>query len=345
MPDEIINTPETLGVTPRFVLQHHAISRSIHSLSATAKKLTAMAMALLPPDLSSLTAAFTFTEFCKALGYTKSGESFRLFKQAVDECVDNKIRIEMISQKPGKKVKKVRETYTWFTYSKIDEETGVCKMTFSPHLASALLEMKRVYAKINLLDIGRLQSMYAIRLFELAKSYESLAGKEGNEHDAWYVEYPITEFKQLFDLPDNAYKENMRFRQFVIERPVKEINNAGIGIEIETEGVKQGRRLHALRLNCKKAPRKTKGKRGRPKNEEAGAAQQYEFAGVETRRLLTRQEKEDEHLKELYPDEYEALYAAELSKHSMFSPESDFRKLAAEGAVLAQLREKYGVVK
>ena len=341
MLDEIINTPESLGVTPRYLLQHHAISRSIHSLSATAKKLTAMAMALLPTDLSSLTAAFTFTEFCNALGYSKSGESFRLFKAAVDECVDNKIRIEIMSSKPGKKV---RETYTWFTYSKIDEGTGICKMSFSPHLASALLEMKRVYAKINLLDIGRLQSMYAIRLFELTKSYESLAGKDGNEQGAWYVEYPVTEFRQLFDLSDDVYKETRRFRQFVIERPVKEINKAGIGLEIETEGVKQGRRLHSLRLNCKQTPRTPKAKRGRPKKEMGTPAPQLELADSSTR-LETRQEKEMEHLKELYPDEFEALYAAELSKPSMFSPESDFRKLAAEGIALAQLRSKYGIVK
>jgi hypothetical protein len=90
-----INTPETLGVTPRFVLQHNAISRSIHDLSATAKKLTAMAMALLPPDLSSLTAAFTFTEFCQAIGYDKGGESYKLFKKAVDECMENVITIEI----------------------------------------------------------------------------------------------------------------------------------------------------------------------------------------------------------------------------------------------------------
>ena len=341
MPDVIVNTPESLGVTPRYILQHNAISRSIHSLSATAKKLTAMAMALLPPDLSSLTASFTFTEFCNALGYTKSGESFRLFKAAVDECVDNKIRIEIISPKTGKKV---WESYTWFTYSRIEEETGVCKMSFSPNLASALLEIKRVYAKINLLDIGRLQSMYAIRLFELAKSYESLAGKDGNKQGAWYVEYPVTEFKQLFDLSDDVYKETRRFRQFVIERPVKEINSAGIGVEIKTEGVKQGRRLHALRLNCKQTLRTPKAKRGRPKKEGGTPAPQLELADSSAR-LETRQEKEDEHLKELYPEEFEALYAAELSKPSSIPPTNKLRKLAAEGAALAQLRSKYGIVK
>ena len=45
---ELVNTPESLGVTPRFVLQHNAISRSAHNFSATARKLTAMAMSLLP---------------------------------------------------------------------------------------------------------------------------------------------------------------------------------------------------------------------------------------------------------------------------------------------------------
>ena len=340
MSDEIINSPESLGVTPRYILQHHAISRSIHSLSATAKKLTAMAMALLPPDLSSLTAAFTFTEFCNALGYTKSGKSFKLFKDAVKECFENKISIEMLSPKNGKRI---WQGYTWFTFSEIDEETGICTMIFSPHLASALLEMKRVYARINLPDIGRLQSMYAIRLFELAKSYESLAGKDGNEQGAWYVEYPVTEFKQLFDLSDDVYKETRRFRQFVIERPVKEINNAGIGVEIKTEGVKQGRRLHALRLNCKQTPRTPKAKRGKPKKE--GSSDTPAFTNTAADRLQTRYEKEDEHLKELYSEEFEALYAAELGRPSMFSSESEFRKLAAEGAALAKLRTKYGIVK
>jgi hypothetical protein len=32
------NTPETLGVTPRFVLQHNAISRSIHNLKNSPKR-------------------------------------------------------------------------------------------------------------------------------------------------------------------------------------------------------------------------------------------------------------------------------------------------------------------
>ena len=342
MHNEVINTPETLGVTPRFVLQHNAISRSIHNLSATAKKLTAMAMALLPPDLSSLTAAFTFTDFCKALGYEKGGESFKIFKDAINECLNSKIHIVTESSKSGKTV---REGLPWFAYSRIDEGTGVCTMIFSPLLATVLVEMKRVYAKINLPDIGRLQSKYAIRLFEMSKSYESLSGKNGNEQDTWYFERTVQEFRQILGLSDGTYKETKHFRKFVIEEPIKEINKAGIGVEITTEGVKQGRRLSAIRLNCKKAVRKTQVKRGRKKKGETTGVEQIEFADFNTGQLETRQEKEMEHLKELYPEEFETLYAEELRKPSFLPPDNEFRRQAAEGIALAQLRTKYGIVK
>jgi len=332
-----INTLETLGVTPRFVLQHNAISRSIHKLSATAKKLTAMAMALIPPDLSSLSAAFTFTEFCKAVGYEKGGESYLIYKAAVKECSNNRISIELQLPKKGKTI---WQGYTWFTFAEIDEGTGVCTMTFSPQLAAALLDMKRVYAKINLQDLGRLQSKYALRLFEMAKSYESLAGKDGNEQDAWYFERTVQEFKELFGLSDDIYKETKYFRQRIIEDPIKEINKAGIGVKITTEGIKQGRQLSSIRLNCKKAPRKTQAKCGRKKKEV-----QLELADIKIRQSETLQEKEMEHLKELYPKEFEAFYAKELEKPSFLPPENEFRRQAAEAVALALLRTKYGIVK
>jgi plasmid replication initiation protein len=340
MPDELIpaNTPETLGVTPRYVLQHNAISRSAHSLSATAQKLTAMAMALLPADLSSLTAAFTFTEFCKAVGYTKSGESFKVFLAALKECTGNVISLEI--PLPNSK-KKTWENYTWFTASKFNEETGVITMTFSPQLAEVLLELKRVYAKINLQDLGTLQSKYALRLFEMAISYESLNGKNGNHDNTWYFERTVKEFREILGISDDTYKETRDFRKKVIEEPVKEINTAGIGLEISTEGVKQGRDLVAIRLNCTKTSRKLSTK-GRKKN---AAKTQLELPEASPKAVVEREEKELEHLKELYPEEFATLYTDELSKPSFLPPTSEFRKKATEITVLAQLREKYGIVK
>ena len=247
-----INTPETLGVTPRYALQHNAINRSAHTLSATASKLTAMAMALLPSDMSSLTAAFTFTDFCKALGYTRSGESYKIFKEAVRECLGSIIYIET---EPDEKGKKDWKMFTWFTFAEFSEKTGQAIMKFSPELAAYLSALKWVYTKIDLQNVGSLQSRYAIHLYEFLFSYAFLKGKNGNHSNEWYVQLDLTDLRFLMGTPKDAYKETHLFKQKVIEGPIKEINKAGIGLEITINGVKQGRCLVTLRFDCKQIPK------------------------------------------------------------------------------------------
>jgi len=333
---EPVNTVETLGTTPKYVLQHNAISRSAHNLSATAQKLTAMAMALLPPDLSSRTASFTFTEFCDAIGFDKGGESFKLFKSAIDECMKNYIAIERVDVTTGKKE---WENYTWFVHSFLSERTGIATMTFSNELASVILALKNVYAKINLKDLGALQSKYALRIFEMAVSYMSLRGQGGNPSEEWYFERTIQDLRKMFELPDNVYNDIRNFKKKVIELPVKEINEARIGVEISTTGIKKGRNLTGIRFDCQKTVRKVTPKRGRKKKE---ANEQFELPDVTDGTYL---EKSLERLKEVHAEEFAELYSAELSKDSFLPPTNEMRKAAAEVHALTQLKEKYGLVK
>lgn len=334
-----VNTPDTLGVTPRYVLQHNAISRSIQNLSTTAKKLTVMAMSLLPADLSSRTAAFTFNAFCKALGISIGGETFKLFKDAATECMQCVIKIETDKLVKGKRK---WELFTWFTHSSFDEETGICTMTFSEKLTSVLQELKKVYAKIRLQDMGKLQSKYSIRYLEMAKSYESLQGKDGNPSGCWYFERTIPELRELFCIPTEAYAENKRFRQFVVENPVKEINTAGIGLEIDTEGVKQGRQLKGVRFNCKKTPAKVS-KKGKRKRKYPPAAAPLELPEADPRFADLRITKEQEHLKERYPEEFAAFYREASQKYPFMPITSEFKKLAAQAEAYARLQEKYRI--
>jgi plasmid replication initiation protein len=337
---EAVNTPETLGVTPRYVLQPNAISRSAHGLSATAKKLTAMAMALLPPDLSNLTAAFTFTEFCKALGYEKGGESYKVFRAAVDECMKCVITLETAPDKRGKRAWK---KFTWFTMAEFDEKTGQATMKFSTELADFLKELKTVYSKLYLQDIGRLQGRYAIRIFEMAISYAFLQGKQGNVTDKWYFQEEIERLRFMLGVPAGTYKETHLFRQKAIDGPVREINIAGIGMKITAEGVKQGRRLHSMRFNCEKTARTIGGKRRRGKKVKA-AVKLPKSSSAQA--VEAREDKENQHLRELYSAEFAELYQTELAKAPTFiSPESDLRKRAAEASAIKSLRAKYGIVK
>jgi plasmid replication initiation protein len=334
-----INTPETLGVTPRYVLQHNAISRSAHNFSATAKKVTAMAMALLPPDLSSLSVAFTFTDFCNALGYVKGGVSMRIFKDALVECVESIIRLEQPSTKKGTPSLKVHH---WFNSADYNGDTGICQMTFDKDLADFLKELKKIYAKINLADIGKLQSRYAIRIFELDLSYESLKGKEGNPENSWYFERTIDELRRIFDMEPEVYKQTWEFRRNVIEIPVKEINEAGIGVKIKAESIKKGRRITGFRFNSEAVPKTARKKRG-----EKGCSDQLELPGPNPGEKRSREAKENEHLKERYPEEFAKLYKEALAGLPQLGGNvgKSFRKLAAEAKALEEIRSVHGIVK
>ncbi|MDR3170073.1 MAG: replication initiation protein [Treponema sp.] len=334
-----VNTPETLGVTPRYVLQHNAISRSIQNLSPTAKKLTAMAMALIPSDLSNLTAAFTFPEFCKALGMPIGGEQYKIFKEAVNECMQCVITIET---EPNAKGKKKWKKFTWFIAAQYNEETSKATMTFSPILAEVLLDLKRAYAKIDLQDMGKLQSKYALRYLELAKSYSYLQGHDGNQDNMWYFVYAVEELRLMLSVPDGSYHEKRDLRKYVVEKPLKELNQAGIGLEVTTESIKQGRNLSGIKFNCKKVAKKVsvKGK-GRKKT----SADQLELVDPNPKTADQREEKENQHLKELYPDEFAGLYASELERTPHFLKGGGLSKIAAESEALIKLREKHGIVK
>jgi plasmid replication initiation protein len=338
-PQDTVNTPETLGVTPRYVLQHNAISRSAHTLSATANKITLMALALIPPDLSSRTAAFTFTEFCKAIGYTKSGESFKLFLAALKECGNANINVQIVNPANGKTT---WQGCHWFSFWEFREETGVATLSFSEELVSVLSELKWVYAKINLKDIGELQSKYAIRFFELAVSYMSLQGKGGNQDNAFYFERSLQELRYIFGISDDQYKETWDFTRKVIKEPIDEINRAGIGISISPSGIKQGRKNTGYRFDCQSVPKTIPAKKRGRKNAEIP---QNELSEIVAADADNREDKIMQHLAELYPEEFAELYSAELAKPSFLPPTSEFRRKATEVIVLAQLRERHGIVK
>jgi hypothetical protein len=47
--------------------------------------------------------------------------------------------------------------------------------------------------------MGRLQSRYALRIYEIALSYKSLAGKDGNAENARYMERTLEELRKIFE--------------------------------------------------------------------------------------------------------------------------------------------------
>jgi len=316
--DIAIRSSKELGTSPDYVLQPHSISRSIYNLSATARKLTAMAMAIIPPDLSIRTVHFTLNEFLKAVGLEKGGNSYKIFEDAVNECMSNTITID---------TPRGWEKYTWFAHAKYETDRNMIQMTFSDHLADSLIELKKMYAKIQLEDLGKLSSRYALRIYELAISYSSMAGKNGNAYNAWYFEKEIRDLRELFAIEPDKYKATKDFRIRVIEGPVNEINRANIGIEIAPLYIRAGKFIQAVRFNCKKNDR------------------QQSLGVLFDTAHETLEEKETTTLKKRYPVEYEELFQYEMNRPSKFDLPETARRATAAARASQTLRDRHGVRK
>jgi plasmid replication initiation protein len=310
-----ISTPRTLGTHPDYVLQHHAISRSRYNLSANARKLTAMAMSLLPHDLSARTVRFTMNDFIQSLNLVKGGNLYTILEQAVNECMGTYITINN---------KDLWEKFTWFTYSSFNKLTGEITMSFSDSLAVYLIELKKMYAKIELEDLGRLSSRYALRIYELAVSWSSLAGKYGNAIDCWYFENKIEELRDLFAVNPDMYKQTKDFRRRVIEGPIEEINRANIGIEIKPVYIKMGKFLHSVRFECKRVPRV------------------QELPGLFAETPESLEEKEYATLQQMYPEDYKQYYEEEINTPGKAPLAQGIREMAAAGKAMMRLKEKHG---
>jgi plasmid replication initiation protein len=292
-----------------------------------------MAMACLPPDLSELTTVFSYSEWCKALGIERGGNTQKLFEQAVDECMKSVITIYTGKGKRG------WEKYTWFEYARLGDEDNEdrCTMIFSNTLATVLLEIKKMYAKIPLDDLGKLQSQYAIRHYEMAMSYSSLAGHNGNKPGAWYYERTPAEIRELMNMDPEKYKEMADFRKRIVEDPCKEINQANIGLTIAPEYKRKGRNLVGVRFNCEKTPKQVTRKRKKAADTPGTPTENPKIA-----RLL--ETKEATHLKKLYPEEYAAIFQEEYAKPRPFPAITDSQwALSVEGTTLERLKATHGI--
>jgi len=301
------------------IRQPNVISQAIYDLSPSARKLVAMAMSLLPAeggsswDYDNNTVTFKTADFINALGLDRGGETRKYIRAAVEECHNSSVTIEIPNEG--------FDIMSWFMISKIRENT--ITMAFTPQMADLLRGFKKAYAKISLVDLGKLQSRYAIRFYELAMSYSGFAGKDGNPRGHWWFEKTLDDLRVLFDVKKKLYPRTSNFRTFVIDNPIEEINKADIGIFIKPEYVYDGRFLIGAKFNCRWMAR-----------DEPKPTQPVTESGQENERLAAA-----------FPEEFEKLKAeewAELKKSptlEFYGNNPDTQKQIAEQKAYIKLKE------
>jgi hypothetical protein len=210
-------------------------------------------------------------------------------------------------------------------------------LTFSEKLTDFLKETKQLYSKIGLANIGKLQSKFGIRYYELCESYKSLAGKDGNPAGHWYYEMMIEDIRTRLGIPPKAYPRMDNFTKDVVKNPIKEVNKANLGVQITPERISRGRKTTGYRFTCEKTS--------------SAPAASASPSPAPPAAMTGRRDKECARLEELYPDEFAVLYQAALKKQTadyssvinIISEET--RQNFARDAALQKLHRKHGIVK
>jgi plasmid replication initiation protein len=238
-----------------------------------------------------------------------------LIRSAVKECARNVITVKDDDEAYG--------LMPWFEKVYVDWKANRFFLTFNADLAKLLMELKGK-TRLDLIDIGKLQSKYAIRFYELAMSYAGFAGKNGNKEKCWYFEREVGELRELFAISDKKYKMAKDFRIRVVDEPIQELNSADVGFKIEIEYIRKGKKLTGFRFCCHYESR-------------------TEREATPPAETLT--EKENAKLKKLYPELWEKFYQEELSQKQLFPCPSEIWDITCQERAFNRLRQMKGIKK
>ena len=146
------------------------------------------------------------------------------------------------------------DKFTIFQHVRYKEGKGLF-IKFNEDMRPFILDIYKGYkkygfTKIEMQQIFFLGSAYAMRILELLLQYKSTAKKGIIER-----EIAIDDLRKKLNVPNEAYKNNMsNFRQFVLDKPIKDINkNTQYNVSYET--IKTGRKVAGFKFfcNCNKA--------------------------------------------------------------------------------------------
>ena len=127
----------------------------------------------------------------------------------------------------------------WFSMFRYNGGKGTITVRFDPALKPYLLQLKEQFTKYRLENILKFKSVYSIRMYELAKSWEAKG----------VFEISVEDLRKIFGL-EGKYKLYNDLKRYVLERSLKEINSLS-DIRLSYKEKKQGRKVANLVFTIK----------------------------------------------------------------------------------------------
>lgn len=297
------------------VQQPNELSKANFSGSATAYKIILFGLFKVlkdknpvEPKKKNVYTSFTKQEFLQKLGMGRPGKETDLL-------------IEKTCKDMGKclvtfKTKEKFSVIPWFSSVEFFP-SGAINLKFNQEIID-LLNFEMGYSALELVEVGNLQSFYALRYYALAKS------KSGYQNP-WF-EFTENEIRQLFQLEKNSYPRRNTFVEKVIQRPINEINEK-TSLHIELEKEKLGVGNYKWRFICSN------------KVKEVKKIKKTDSKKLRDEKREINQEQEDlAWYKKNFAEEWQEIFEDEMSQPTLFS---GLKRQTAEANTYLKLKEKY----
>lgn len=237
-------TKEVIPKRAEYAVQAHAISRSAYSMPVLLRRLVYLAMAhARPGDPGLMDIKMKVGDIARALDMGDAGPIYERIRASVAGAVSYLVEIDHPNRG--------WELFTWLSYARYDPKADTITLRLNEALRPFVLEVQKNFATFAIADIAKLQGRHSLRWFELVMSRQSQADAAGH----WWYELELTELRHLFKIGANEYPRTGDLRNKVIDAPVREINEAGIGVQLKPEFLRRGRELFAVRMHCQRVGR------------------------------------------------------------------------------------------
>lgn len=204
--DTLVKMRENAGLIRQ---SNDLIQKSYFDLSATEVKIWLYIVCQIKPtDKELKPMEFRIRDFCKVMGINpNSGVAYKAVKTALKNVADSSLYIDLEGNGDETLMR-------WLSMAKMSKKRGVATIQIAQEMRPFLLELKERYTDVSSYYVSGLRGKYAIRLYQILKSYENLKAP---------IMITIQEIRKNMKLPDSY--NWAKIKQRVLDSSIEEISN------------------------------------------------------------------------------------------------------------------------
>lgn len=269
---------------PTFAKHSSKFARTICKLSKLSQEILLMAIGTMNMSgrRGSASVDFTVPDFAEA--FRKRNVSTTYFNQQVFRAVMLELAKVICYENLESFYEGDAQHYRGTAYplcykAEVDTSRNV-HIEFNPRALANIREL-RPYAIIGFENAARIRGKHAFNIYKYALSQQGFAGRGGNRRRTWWFEVSVEYLRAFLGVEDGRYREANDLKVWCVERPVAEINRAGVGIRIGFEPVRRGKSIAGFRFECADTSPAGASREPAAGRAAAGGGQEAEWARME----------------------------------------------------------------